>query len=250
MMNNWNKENNSEKDFLYQLNSPSSGAKSKDLRHFCSPVENQLNSNSCAANATVAALELLQNKKHGNYKDLSRLFVYYNARHLNGDDDKDGGSYIRNCMEGLRKFGVCEESDFEFDLSKILSRPSWLSYQKAYANKINSYYRIDTYGDERKEMIRHAIDKEHPICFGCVVDKKFQNHWGNGNIDLPTGERETVGGHAMLIVGYDNYGDTLIVKNSWSEQWGDKGYCYMPYQYVEISESGDFWVCYVDGDDL
>jgi hypothetical protein len=121
-MNNWNKENNSEKDFLYQLNSPSSGAKSKDLRHFCSPVENQLNSNSCAANATVAALELLQNKKHGNYKDLSRLFVYYNARHLNGDDDKDGGTYIRNCMEGLRKLGFSFEEVAKENLDKLLSR--------------------------------------------------------------------------------------------------------------------------------
>jgi C1A family cysteine protease len=41
--------------------------------------------------------------------------------------------------------------------------------------------------------------------------------------EAPSGRH---GRHAMLIVGYT--GNFYIVKNSWGEEWGDKGYCYIP----------------------
>ena len=55
--------------------------------------------------------------------------------------------------------------------------------------------------------------------------------------------RETImGGHAVCIVGYDDNKGTFKVRNSWSEKWGDKGYCYFPYKYIlNPNLASDFW---------
>ena len=49
-------------------------------------------------------------------------------------------------------------------------------------------------------------------------------------------------GHALVIAGYDDYRDTevpdskggaLLVLNSWNQDWGDGGFAWLPYEYVE-----------------
>jgi C1A family cysteine protease len=52
-----------------------------------------------------------------------------------------------------------------------------------------------------------------------------------------------LGGHALLVVGYDDATQCFTVRNSWGDSWGDKGYCYIPYKYLTNSNlSSDFWV--------
>ncbi len=49
-------------------------------------------------------------------------------------------------------------------------------------------------------------------------------------------------GHAVTCVGYNDYKQTFIVRNSWGKEWGDKGYFYMPYAYLLDGHlSMDFW---------
>ena len=41
-------------------------------------------------------------------------------------------------------------------------------------------------------------------------------------------------GHAVCAVGYDDDKQTVIIRNSWGEDWGDKGYCYFPYELFKM----------------
>lgn len=51
-----------------------------------------------------------------------------------------------------------------------------------------------------------------------------------------------LGGHAVLAVGYDDTASQFIVRNSWGADWGDRGYCRMPYDYLANRDlSDDFW---------
>lgn len=51
-----------------------------------------------------------------------------------------------------------------------------------------------------------------------------------------------IGGHAVLAVGYDNSTQHFIIRNSWGADWGDKGYFYMPYEYITDGDlADDFW---------
>ena len=79
-----------------------------DLRIHCPPVEDQLTTNSCVANAVIGALELHQKKAGLPLTDLSRLFVYYNARGLSGTEGQDTGSFIHHGMAAILAYGACE----------------------------------------------------------------------------------------------------------------------------------------------
>jgi len=59
---------------------------------------------------------------------------------------------------------------------------------------------------------------------------------GDGRIALPASSAVALGGHAVLLVGYDgDAGATgyFIVRNSWGDDWGEEGYAYLPDTYIE-----------------
>ena len=51
-----------------------------------------------------------------------------------------------------------------------------------------------------------------------------------GVVSMPKNTEVLIGGHAMMLVGYDK--SNFIVRNSWGDKWGDGGYCYVPYNYL------------------
>jgi C1A family cysteine protease len=65
-----------------------------------------------------------------------------------------------------------------------------------------------------------------------------------GIMPYPNKNREKLlGGHAVLLVGYNKTNSTFIVRNSWGTNWGDRGYFYMPFQVITNRQmSSDFWV--------
>ena len=213
-----------------------------DLRKWCSPVENQRDVGSCVGNSVVGGLELLELRDGLPFEDLSRLFVYYNSRLMHNDAGNDNGTYIRMAMGTLSSLGVCSEKKWPYDTSKVFFRPTWGAYRDAYAHKIDGYYRIDGAGDERIQLIKRALESHHPVVFGCTVDAAFQSVGFDGIVKMPGSIRTNPGGHAMLIVGYKDAGQTLIVRNSWGNGWGDNGYCYMPSDYLDATNANDFWV--------
>ena len=65
-----------------------------------------------------------------------------------------------------------------------------------------------------------------------------------GRISLPAGGwPQPGGGHAMLIVGYDDADGTWLIRNSWGADWGEGGYARVPYQVMErYGMPTQFWV--------
>lgn len=217
-----------------------------DLRHWCSPVEDQGQAGSCVGNGTVGALEFLQIRNGRPFVDLSRLFVYYNARLETQDTDKDEGTYIRLAFATLTSLGTCTEKTWPYDLNNLFIRPSWNSYREAYPHKITSYYRIaPTSGQELVDAIKQALQAQHPVVFGMTVDQDYMNLGSDGMVAMPKATRQNSGGHCQVIVGYDDNQQRWIVRNSWGPYWGDKGYAYVPYAYLDASDANDFWVPYL-----
>ena len=217
-----------------------------DLRKWCSPVEDQSKAGSCVGNSVVGALEFLQIRNGLPYTDLSRLFVYYNSRLQHGDTDKDEGTYIRLAFGTLTTLGTCSEKTWPYDLNNLFIRPSWGAYREAYPHKITSYYRITaTGGQELIDAIKRALQAQHVVVFGMIVDQDYINAPGDGVIAMPKPNRVSAGGHAQVIVGYDDNKRRWIVRNSWGIWWGDRGYAYVPYDYLDASDANDFWVPYL-----
>lgn len=210
---------------------------------FCSPVENQGDIGSCVGNAVVGALELIEKRDGHPYVELSRMFIYYNSRLMHEDQNNDSGTYIRLAMGTLSSLGTCAESKWPYNTSKYNVRPTWGSYREAFAHKITSYYKIFGTGEQRIEQIKHALRSSHPVVFGMLVDEAYLYVQRNGVVSMPN-KKEFVGGHAQLIVGFDDVKKVFIVRNSWGEEWGDKGYAYVPYAYLDAADCDDCWVPY------
>ena len=84
------------------------------------PISDQLTLNSCVGNATADALEILLGIQGAtSVKQLSRLFLYYNARVYDKNTDKDEGTYIRNCFRSLTDLGICSEATWNYDVKKV-----------------------------------------------------------------------------------------------------------------------------------
>lgn len=55
-------------------------------------------------------------------------------------------------------------------------------------------------------------------------------------------KEDLVGGHAVCAVGYDDEKKSVLVRNSWGDDWGEKGYCWVPYTYIKDPNlSCDMW---------
>lgn len=211
-----------------------------DLRPFSSKRHNQGSTNSCVANSVVKALEIKRIMQHGHdaHKDLSRMAVYYLARELMFpvETAKDEGTYVSLACDVLRRFGVCFEEDWPFDMAHLFKAPSWSAMRKAYQNKIESFYKIKSTGRERVEEVIRCLQAGNPVVFGTVVGDQWKGYGKNQVLVEPT---EWEGRHATVLVGFKD--GTFLGENSWGERWGDDGFYRMDPGYIASNNSADFW---------
>lgn len=211
-----------------------------DLRVNCSPVEDQQRTNSCVANAVVGALEYHQRKAGLPLTDLSRLFVYWNARQLAGNETEDIGSQIHHGMAAVLAHGACEERLWAFEEPKVNQRPPPDAFQNATRYEAVQYARTP-FGAPAMKVLAEGL----PVVFGTFAPFDYYEIAAKtGVMPKPDQVRPTQppSGHAMVLVGYDMTERTWIVRNSWSERWAEKGYCRIPFETIEAwSKPEDFW---------
>ena len=214
-----------------------------DLRPKMTPVENQGGLNSCVANAVAGAYEYLAKQHLGDDSyDVSRLFVYYNARKKGGIETEDQGSIISDAIESLKESGACSEQSWPYDEGLVSEEPEGPAYDEAARFLVESSEAVPCDLNAWKS----ALAEGYPIVFGCLLFDSFDKN-RRGKIPMPTPKdmgRKEHGGHSMLCVGYSDRDKVFIVRNSWGEAFGDKGYCYMPYDYLMHPDMGndDSWI--------
>lgn len=212
-----------------------------DLRPYCSAVEDQAQTSSCVAQAVVGALELLLNRNKQPFRDLSREFVYYNARLLHQAQTRDEGTFINLAFETLTTLGTCSEATWPFDVDKVFERPSLMAYREAYPNRTSEFYAIKADGEALEQGILEALRDRHGVVFGMTVDEAYQAQ-DSPVVPMPKRVRVGPGGHAQLIVGADTRARQWIVRNSWGKDWGQNGYAFVPFDYLPASDASDFYV--------
>lgn len=239
----WQRDKPDSRDHIWQLK-PTANPASVDLRTFATPVEDQGQLGSCTGNAIAEAIELVDKKK-GKNLEISRLFIYYQERLLEGTINYDNGAYIRDGIKACYTWGAPVESLWPYDITKFKTKPSQAAYTDALKRKVTGYQRCTNF-----TAVKNALASGYPVIVGFDVYSSFYNIGSNGLMSYPNTRLEALqGGHAVCIVGYnDNYGGVtgngrFICKNSWGSSWGNGGYFYMPYQVIQNTNmSSDFWV--------
>lgn len=230
---------------------------SVDLRPWASPVEDQGGLGSCTAQAGAGVIEYYERKSFGRHIDCSRLFLYKVTRNLMRTKG-DAGAYLRSTMGAMVLFGVPPEKYWPYadDGERFDEEPPAFCYAFAQSYRTLVYYRHDPAGSARAgvlERLKAHLAAGHPAMFGFTVYGSIEQAAATGRIPLPFGRERIEGGHAVVAMGYDDGLEianasggepargALLVRNSWGEDWGEKGYGWLPYAYVLKGLAEDFW---------
>lgn len=227
-----------QRDFLYSAIRPRLNLVDKvDLRAKCPPVENQGQLGSCTANALAGNLEFLDYAPDKAYADVSRLFIYYNERMVEGTVEYDSGAMLRDGIKVLAKYGVCSEQAWPYQVDQFTRKPFAACYKEGFKHKIMSYHRLEVLND-----MLTCLSDGFPFVFGFTVYESFESLQvaKTGIVPMPKPSEKVLGGHAVVAVGYDQKKRAFIIRNSWGEKWGQQGYCFMPFKYLE-NLARDFW---------
>ena len=212
-----------------------------DLRSKCPEIYNQGKLGSCTANAIAAAYQFDELKQNETNTFIpSRLFIYYNERDMEGSVNYDSGAQIRDGIKSINKVGVCPETEWPYDISTFTTKPANNCYETAKNHKSVKYERLV----HEFEHLQDCLASGYPFVFGFAVYESFESPEvaKTGIMPIPNKNEKLLGGHAVMAVGYDDNKGAFIVRNSWGPEWGDKGYFYMPYEFMISSDyCSDFW---------
>lgn len=208
-----------------------------DLRSQDSPIEDQGQLGSCTSFATGAAIRFARRKQGLSDFVTSHLFLYYNSRKIKSEDT---GATIRDAIKAASKQGDCPETEWPYNIEVFASRPPKRAYDDALKDRAISYLRVN----QTVTQMKSCLASGYPIVVGFTVYDSFESNEvaQTGIVPMPSQNESVLGGHAVLVVGYRESDQMFIVRNSWSAQWGDKGYFYMPYEYLaDYDLASDFW---------
>lgn len=211
-----------------------------DTRPDNPPIQNQQDIGSCAANSGAGEMSYMVYKATGKFVDFSRMALYNLARMNDGNFQEDAGTYLRTIIKILAKYGIPPESAFQYTKDNLFIEPSQEVLALAEKYQALSYYRIL---NGNVLLVKQALASGYDVIFGATLYESFESEATakTGIIAMPDEKQETiVGGHATRIVGYDDSKQWFIDANSWGTEWGDKGYCYMPYDFFRKYAS-DVW---------
>lgn len=208
--------------------------KSADLKKYFPPIKNQGEQGACSSFSLTSVFEYFINNETHQNDDMSEAYVYYNAREIQGDTSIDEGANLYNVIRGMAAKGVCLEELCPYDSSVFDKRPSDEAYEDGKEHTVTTAKDIPV----SVESVKSAINDGYPVV-GCFrIFESLQDNT-SGYIPMPTdNERnsEEEKFHAMVICGYNDKHGHFIVRNSWGTDFGDKGYCYLPYSYLRDSD--------------
>ncbi len=156
----------------------------------------------------------------------------YNQIKTPDDNNCQGGSSIREALELMRDDGAAKLEDLEYKCDNTVPADVKV-LAKDY--KIRDCIRIFGLSSDKEikmNTVKKAISEKHPVIIGFNIPNSF--FYIEGDIWKPAvndNPKVLYGGHAMLVVGYDDtkYGGAIRIMNSWGTAWGDNGFVWVKY---------------------
>lgn len=204
-----------------------------DLRDRQSPIKDQGRRGACVAFAATAGHEMLR----ADGEDLGEEFLHWAAKQRDGLPGATEGTTLAAAAGALAELGQPPEDLWPYDDTRdqwaLTYRPPDGADAAAALRRLRDGHPLDP----TPTALRDALNEGLAVLLGIRLYATWYAPSPEGRIGLPAPGAVALGGHAVLLVGYDA-GDTatsghFIVRNSWGGEWGAGGYAYLPYAYVE-----------------
>lgn len=195
-----------------------------DLSAHFPPAGRQENQPSCVGWALAYATRTYYEARGRQPHDLrpepfSPAFIFNQSKIGNCQT----GSTISAGLEVLKKQGAAPWSDFPYDPFNCEQQPSSQVLATAKQFRIRDWSRVNT---KEVDSLKAELFQGNPIVFGMFVTPAFYRL--KSGIFTDTTERVS-GGHAMVLVGYDDDVKAFKIFNSWGENWGERGFGWISY---------------------
>lgn len=204
--------------------------------NYVTGIRNQGNCGSCWAFATTAALESNVLISSGTLADLSEqvLVSCGNAGNCSGGYPTTASSFIRDT-------GLPAEAYYPYTATNGACASAIAGWQNA-TSRITSWHYVGNTTSPTVDQIKSELVTYGPLVTTFDVYSDFY-YYSGGVYQYTSGTYQ--GGHAVLIVGYDDSGQYFIVKNSWGGSWGESGYFRVGYSELNsIIKFGDWTLAY------
>jgi C1A family cysteine protease len=225
----------------------SAPAKVIDLREFSPPLRDQRALPTSPSHACTALVEYFERRASGRYLRLSPMFLYKTTRRLllrNGETGVD----LRSTLKAIVRFGLPPEAYAPYDVTTCDEEPGPFQFSSVMDFHSLHYVRLDAppgMGDEVLRNVKAFLTAGFACVCGFPVPTSMSD---DGDVPFPRAVDSFRGGQAVLVIGFDDRRriggipkGALIIGNSWGSRWGEDGYGWLPYEYVQRQLAVDFW---------
>jgi len=210
-----------------------------DLSKWASPAREQKGLGACVGFAGCGFREWIYRYfakwKKGDYEPLySPLDLYYRLRRSESTTYEDGGATLRTLFHVLTSEGVALEYQKPYDVSRWLAAPTPAENVEALHARLGAYHRMTGLDTMRSCLAGDGPEKPgYPFVAGIAIYEGFETVTsGTGVLELPRPGDIFLGGHAVLVLGYNDRDRMFKARNSWGPKFGDGGDFRMPYEYA------------------
>ncbi len=208
------------------------------------PIQDQGSEESCVGFSGAAATSCyFINEEKQPPIQLSTTFLWTEAKSKEGTLSQNVGVQIPDALAILVTQGICpatQDPDTAIDEVQLPSDQA-IQAAKAYIIPANSVVSLpEPSAPNFLSVATQLLTQNHPIWMGIQLFEAsnwFVKEWETivdgqweGQIVMPGSSDSSIGGHAILIVGFD--GTNFIFRNSWGTGWGKGGYGFIPQAYL------------------
>jgi C1A family cysteine protease len=211
-----------------------------DLRPLFLSVRDQGPRGTCVAFAVTAAHELARWGLVGSFEDLSEEALYWNCKQA--DSDQQEGTFFTSASDVLKHTGQPHEAKWPYDGFRNEHDGTYVPPHDAVDHQFCFKAKLISIQADVKQ-IKDCLKNGQAVMLGIPTYASFIIA-PQGRVPMPGANESDTGGHAVLVVGYEEdalQGDWLIFRNSWGDGWGDGGYGYLPYDYIR-KYGGETWI--------
>ena len=158
---------------------------------------------------------------------------------------RDAGASMMDAQILICTQGASMMNDFPYHDYDYTTWPSELAYENAIAYRGYDSYGVNMMEDPGINQVKTVLANHTTCVLGINIFPNFdyiENYDTVYTVHDKYGRSR--GGHALCIVGYDDNKQTadgpgaFRLVNSWGEDWGNNGYCWMSYYAVKTAKAG------------